>query len=87
MLKTPDTLYELDWQLSRNFKPFSSSKKYFSFEQLFYRKKSRWVPLTVACEEAHCERSCVSGTRKCRATVALEMESSLLNIGSNSSER
>ena len=63
------------------------SWQYFSFDQLFYRKKGRWVPLTVACEEAHCERSCVSGTRKCRATVALEMESSLLDTGSNSPER
>ena len=35
-----------------------------SFEHLFYRKKSRWVPLTVACEEAHCEKSRASGTQK-----------------------
>ena len=90
MLKTPNTLYELDWQLARNFKPFSSSRNFlaiFLLRAVILQKKSRWVPLTVACEGAHCERSCVSGTRKCRATVALEMESSLLDTGSNSPER
>ena len=49
MLKTPNTLYELDWQLS--------------------------------------SRARGGQERKCRATVVLEMESSLLNTGTNSPER
>ena len=90
MLKTPNTLYKLDLQLSRNFKPFWSSRNFlaiFLLRAVILQEKSRWAPLTVDCEEAHCERSCVSGTRKCRATVALKTESSFLDTGSNSPER
>ena len=30
----------------------------------YFTEKSRWAPVTVACEEAHCEKSRASGTQK-----------------------
>ena len=47
MLKTPNTLYELDWQLSRNFKPFSSSRNFlaiFLLRAVILQKKKSLGP-------------------------------------------
>ena len=40
------------------------SWQYLLLRTVILQKKSRWVLLTVACEEAHCEKSRVSGKRK-----------------------
>ena len=40
------------------------SWQYLLLRTVILQEKSRCVPLTVACEEAHCEKSHASGTRK-----------------------
>ena len=77
-----------------------SSWQYLLLGTVMLHKKGRWVPLTVACEEAHCEKSRVSGTRKemwewGRASVVARQSNSkwsracsqAKHTGSNSPER